>query len=148
LGANEKRSNQQDVIAVSNVQHNCHAGKCSIAWIRTLHVERNDNGTKGAEIKHNNDVHYVVNDATFSMFGAHRSFSDIPCFPGGRQRQLTALHKGIAKWHGKETPAGPRVIFWQWVPVWPIKILCFNCYHVLSLSLCTITLLMFNTCIQ
>ncbi|KAI7933513.1 hypothetical protein MJO29_016833 [Puccinia striiformis f. sp. tritici] len=95
------------IAACINVQHNCHRGNCAISWTRGVQVERRDTNIRVAEMAHVDDDDYIVNGASLSSVDAQRAFSDNPCKEITNQQQLTALHKGIAKWHALETPAGP-----------------------------------------
>ncbi|KAI7934480.1 hypothetical protein MJO28_016995 [Puccinia striiformis f. sp. tritici] len=89
------------------IEHNCHRGNCAISWTRGVQVERRDTNIRVAEMAHVDDDDYIVNGASLSSVDAQRAFSDNPCKEITNQQQLTALHKGIAKWHALETPAGP-----------------------------------------
>ncbi|POV99204.1 hypothetical protein PSHT_09791, partial [Puccinia striiformis] len=81
----------QNVVSILNVQHNCHVGECLITQRKAVRVEQQDADGFTGQVEHADQDNYVA-----------IPFDELP-----NQNQVTALHKGLAKWHAAGSKTGP-----------------------------------------
>ncbi|OAV86099.1 hypothetical protein PTTG_30083 [Puccinia triticina 1-1 BBBD Race 1] len=96
----------QNIVAVINVQHDCHKSKCSVTLSKKVRVERQDTENLVGELTHANKTSYIVNVAALSSPLAHREFSEIHLQRVEPLAQIRCLHEGITQWHLAGTKTG------------------------------------------